>query len=568
MVRLLCRAFWLLVAVTATLPGQALQWSIHVHPGLLAGLSREEMAAKRVSPLVIPERLRDPHFPERLDLFLDLCLKNGISEVVVDGIQPELKGIYFRSEIMEKQGWKPLFDLLELLRDRAAAKNIGLGVSLTEVGIHARGLYEGEPGLELEQVQKMSASDLEPFLAALIAKYRLRSISEEEFPSSWFPLVQALGDRHGFRYLHRANTDDIVSLAGVGERTTPLEAYAPLQILGSRDYFPLLAPGHENGVVNGSLPLLFPGSRKTIETSPWFSGWLFMQNAAAFRALQFGPDQISLLAGPQELEALDGAFFQRVRELRAAWDPSIPELNLVVAGKPQDRLDAGHVGWLQLVANLEPILLGAGAAGMRPVVSGKPRPGAAAYYIYLAGPGGEEWIELERFLAERKDTPVIVQMGSAVSEQLLWRILGFLGISGGEWKRGTLPALASYRSQTVAFQGPDLYQGNVATGWLDFPIKPQSLLMADSSLTPLIHRHPEIAGRFFVNGNLLHREMAFPISQLLTDGKGLQRPAACFIAVGKKTAFWALRDTEVDWVDPRTGARLVLAMKKNGFHLE
>jgi hypothetical protein len=61
--------------------------------------------------------------------------------------------------------------------------------------------------------------------------------------------------------------------------------------------------------------------------------------------------------------------------------------------------------------------------------------------------------------------------------------------------------------------------------------------------------------------------MAFPLSRLLTNGKAFQKPAACLISMGKKTAFWALHDTEVDWINPRTGAGVLLEMKEQGFYV-
>lgn len=572
---MLARLFlWLLLfgVLNATPPRSSLRWSIHTHPGLLAGLDREDLLDPAASPLRILPYLEKPSFTHRIESFLDLCLKRGIAEVILDGIQPELAGIYFRSPHLERLGWKPLFDVFEVVERKATLRKIEVGISLSELGIHARGFY-GKPFASqgqhaLDQVKRLTASDLEPFLSELLDRYHLHSVTEEEFPASWFSPLQDLSQKLGFRYIHRGHTDDIVAFSGVGQRSTPLEAYSTIEALSSRDYFPIISPGQENGVVNGSLPLIVPSRRRFVETSPWFSGTLFMENLILFRALQTAPEEITLLMGPSDLQALSPDVFPRASGLRATFEPARPLLNLVISGKPIDRLDSGHVAWLHLVANLESILLGAHAAGLRPALTEHLLPEAAAYYVYLAGPSGSDWIRLEKSLTNIEKKPLILQLGAPPTEDLLWRILRFLGISEGTWRQEILPPIGVYRNQRVAFQGINLYEGKVPTGYLYFEPEPESLLMVDPTWVPLIHRHPKLPHRFFINGNLLHREMAFPISQLLADAKGLQNPAVCFISVGKKTAFWALEDTEVDWVHPQTGARLVLEMKKNGFHVE
>lgn len=546
--------------------GQAPRWSIHTHPGLIAGLSHEDFLGRKMSPLEIPALLQDPVFVRRLESFLDLCVEKGIEEVIVDGIQPELAGMYFRSPLLETHGWKVLFDVFEVLREKANQRRLRVGIGFSELGIHSRGLYERDYGLD--KVKPLAVSELEPVLDDLVERYGLHSVTEEEFPSSWFLPLRQWAEGRGIRYVHRAHTDDIVSFAAAGERTTALVVYSGAQALSTRDYFPVVFAGQENGVVNGSLPLLMPGHARFVETSAWFSGPLFLENLVLFRTIDSAPEEFSFRAGPKDLEALSLRLRRRVNELVAAHDPAAPVLNLVVLGKPAERLDAGQVGWLQLVANLEPILLGAGAAGLRTVMTEKPVSEAAAYYVYLAGPHPEDWMGAENFLRGVEDKPVIVQLGAPLSENLLWRVMSYLEIREAHWQQEKLPTTGTYLNQRLAFQGIDLYEGNVPAGYLDFKTQPQQVLMrAETKLIPLIYRHPR-SPIYFVNGNVLHREMAFPVSQLLSNGRGLQKPAVCFIAVGKKTAFWALQDTEVDWIHPGTGLRLVLEMKKNGFHIE
>ncbi len=566
--RIVCSVVFLLFCASAVSPAvlQRPRWSLRIHPGLLVGLKRQDLTSGTASPLTVVERLKESDFTQKLEQFLDLCVQKAVSEIIVDGIQPELKGIYFQSERLESLGWKPLYDVLELLCLKSAEREIQVGISLTELGVQARGLYEGEFGLDT--VRKLTTQDIEPLFRELMERYPLRTVSEEEFPASWFVLLQGLAQQYGFRYVHRANTDDIVSLTGLGQRTTPLDAYSGLRTLSSRDYFPLVALGQENGVVNGSFPLIFPQHRRLIETGPLSSGKRFMENLILFRLLQTAAEEITLLVEPDELSFLSYDLLVRAQQFLNLHDSSAPLLNLVVSGKVESRLDPGHVGWLHLVANLEPILLGVQAAGLRILISEAPLRNAAAYYLYLAGPEVRDWTKLENFFTGVEEKLVLVQLGGEISEELSSRVMNFLGIEKGQWRQGILSDSGLFRRREVAFKGIDLYQGNVPTGRVHFEPKLPHLIMADSTSTPLIYRHPQISSRFLLNGNLLHREMGFPISQLLSDGKAFQKPAICFIAMGKKTVFWALEDTEVDWINPRTGEEILLEMKSGGFYLK
>lgn len=558
-------AFILVITVTGLQADASPRWSVRTHPGLIAGLKHADYVHERISPADIPPLLEKPEFSNQIDAFLDLCVQKGISEVIVDALQPELAGIYFRSEILERLGWKPLPDVFGLLRSKAASRTIEIGMSLSELGIQARGFYSDE--YPLDKLQPLQRSDFEPFIGELVEQYGIASVTEEEFPASWLGPFQEASERRQLRYIHRGNTDDIVAFAGVGQRTTPIKAYNRLKILSSRDYYPLAFPGQESGMANGSLQLLF-SIQGEVEASPWFSGQRFLENALRFRALQFAPDEFVLLVGPDELAAVSPDLLRNVDEFHERHDSSRPILNIVIKGEPKERLDPGHIGWLQSVSNLEPILLGAGAAGFRTLLSATPLGEAAAYYVYLAGPSVTEWIELERKLAGVEKKPVVLQFGSAPSEDVFWRVMGFLEIKEGKWNQGILPTAGMFRNQKVNFQGLDLYEGNIPTGYVRFKPDLRSILMVDPGFVPLIYQHPKIATRFFINGNLLHREMAFPVSQLLTDGRGLQNPSTCFIAVGKKTAFWALEDTHVDWINPQTGENVVLEMKGNGFYVK
>lgn len=558
-------AFILVITVTALQADASPRWSVRTHPGLIAGLKHADYVSERISPADVPPLVEKPEFSNQIDTFLDLCVQKGISEVIIDALQPELGGIYFRSEILERFGWKPLPDVFDLLRPKAASRNIKIGISLSELGIHARGFYSDE--YPLDKLQALQDSDFEPFLGELVQKYGIASVSEEEFPASWLRPFQDASEKHQLRYIHRANTDDVVAFTGVGQRTTPIKAYNGLRILSSRDYHPLTFPGQESGMANGSLPLLF-ATKGEVEASPWFSGRRFMENALLFRAVQWAPEEFVLLVGPDELASVSPELLRNVSEFNGMHDPSRPLLNIVIKGEPKERLDSGHIGWLQSVSNLEPILLGAGAAGFRTILSVTPLREAAAYYVYLAGPSVTEWIELERNLSGVEKKPVLLQFGSAPSEDVFWRVMGFLEIKEGEWNQGILPAAGMFRNQKVNFQGLDLYQGHVPSGYVRFKPDLRAILMVDPGFVPLIYQHPKIATLFFINGNLLHREMAFPISQLLTDGRGLQKPSTCFIAVGKKTAFWALEETHVDWINPQTGENVVLEMKENGFYVQ
>jgi hypothetical protein len=196
-------------------------------------------------------------------------------------------------------------------------------------------------------------------------------------------------------------------------------------------------------------------------------------------------------------------------------------------------------------------------------------PEARAYYAYVAGNARTEWRECEAALEQRdRGIPVFVQLGSEPQGALLDDLIRFLGLHSAGWHSGILPPVGVYRGRQITFKGPDLYDGHVPAGYLQLGVDPPQVVMADASGSPLIVSSRSRPDRFFVNSNLIHRDVAFPVSHLLTSGRGLQRPASCFIAVGKKTAFWALADTEVEWIHPQTGRRLVLEMKEGGFHVE
>jgi hypothetical protein len=507
----------------------------------------------------------NPSFPARVAELADLCVERGVEEIILEGVQPELKGLYFRSPRLEEMGWQPLTDVLELVGAAAAQRSLRVGLNLTDLGLHARGLHDNR--VELESVRPLAIADLEAVCSDLAARYRLHTLAEEEFPVEWFRPLDQLGRRLGFRYVHRCNTDDIVSLAAASPRTTPLQAYGGTQVLCTKDYFPMVFAGTENGAANGSLPLLLANHRKMVETTLWFSGPLFMENAALSRALAFAPEEVCLWLTPEGLRSLPGSFFSRVREMRSLQEPSLPVFNLVVLGKPVQRMDPGHVGWLQLAANLEAITMAAQAAGFRPVMTDRPSSEAQAFYLYLAGAEFAEWEVVESFLTSLTSKPVFVQFGARPDGTVLDAVMRFVGVRQYVWQDTLLPAFGMCRGQRVSFKGADLYEGKVPTGYCRFQAESGSVLMVDLSGQALIGRHPKIPARHLVNGSLLHRDMAFPLSRLLTNGKAFQKPAACLISMGKKTAFWALHDTEVDWINPRTGAGVLLEMKEQGFYV-
>jgi len=111
-----------------------------------------------------------------------------------------------------------------------------------------------------------------------------------------------------------------------------------------------------------------------------------------------------------------------------------------------------------------------------------------------------------------------------------------------------------------------LYGGRIQTGFLRFQAPASSAPVRDPAGLPLIWTDPKAPLRFFVNSNLIGRDVAYPLSNLITSGRALQAPAACFISVGAKSVFWALGDTSVDWINPRTGDRISLDMKTYGFY--
>jgi hypothetical protein len=253
--------------------------------------------------------------------------------------------------------------------------------------------------------------------------------------------------------------------------------------------------------------------------------------------------------------------------LADSYDSASPRLDLVVLGDPAGRLDPGHVAWLQLASNLEPIFLLSGAAGYRVSLAGEIRPDAQAYYVYLAGNAVEKWQKAEAALEKTlADKPIFVQFGSAPTAELLRETSRFLGLPPAEWTAGIPSPVGAYRGATLNFKGVDLYGGRVQTGYLRFQARGSSAPVQDPAGLPLIWANPDAPRRFFVNSNLIHRDVAYPLSNLITSGRGLQAPAACFISVGSKSVFWALEDTSLDWVHPRTGERISLEMKRYGFY--
>ncbi|RPI28288.1 MAG: hypothetical protein EHM61_05700 [Acidobacteria bacterium] len=557
----------LVFVLSCHLSAEPPRWSVRVHPVVLAGLDYADLERGRISPEELVQKLKAPDFGNQVGTFLDLARRHGISTVVVDGIQPEMKGIYFRSEELERLGWVVLANVLQVVKAEAAQRNLQLGVNLSDLGIHARGLYDQEFGLD--QVKKLSVAGLEPLCQGLFRAYALASLEEEEFPAAWFDPLVKLRQSLGFRYIHRASADDIVSLTSGGQRTTPLEAFPSSLTLSTSDAFPMLAPGTESAATNGSLPLMLQSEGCAIEVSDRYRGRLFMEGALLFRALQAAPGEITLNASRETLGRMSPALTQRAAELIGQHDSAAPVLDLVVLGKPKARLDAGYVAWLQLAANLEPLSLAFGAAGFRVKMTSRVQPDARAYYVYLAGDALQDWNDCQSALqALDRETPVFVQLGSEPQQDVQDALSRFLGFRSTAWVKGIVPPVGLYRGRQVNVKGPDLYGGNIPGGYLQMTVDGPQILMADLSRTPLVVASPRFPSRFFVNSNLIHRDMAFPISHLLASGRGLQRPAACFIAVGKKTAFWALADTEVEWVHPRTGARLVLEMKEGGFHVE
>ncbi|RPJ57252.1 MAG: hypothetical protein EHM23_21145 [Acidobacteria bacterium] len=542
------------------------RWAVRAHPAVLAGLEHADLERGRISPTEVVEKLKAADFGNQLNSFLELCRRQGISEVVLDGVQPELKGIYFRSAELEKLGWVVLADVLGRLRTEAAKRNLQVGLSLSELGIHARGLYEEEYGLSA--VKQLSVGGLGALCRGLADTYRLASLTEEEFPTLWFQPLQDLKQDLRFAYIHRVTADDVVGLSAGTQKTTPLHAFPESLVLSTRDVDRLLAPRVEAAVTNGTLPLFLSPEKIAVEVSDLHRGRLFLEGALLFRALQAAPETFTLAASRDTLTRMTPGLFRRAADLAGQHDASAPLLNLLVLGTPQTTRDAGQVAWLQLAANLEPLSLAFGAAGFRVRMTDRVLPDARAYYVYVAGNARTQWSECEAALAQRgRDVPVFVQLGSEPQKPLLDDLGRFLGFRSATWVNGIIPPVGLYKGRQMTFKGPDLYGGQVPAGYLQLAVDSPQVMM-DASRSPLITVSASVPNRFFVNSNLIHRDVAFPLSHLLTSGRGLQRPAACFIAVGKKTAFWALTDGEVEWVHPRTGQRLVLEMKEGGFHLE
>lgn len=543
------------------------RWAVRVHPAVLAGVDYADMESGRISPAEVVEKLKATDFGTQLVSFLELGRRQGISEIILDGFQPELKAIYFRSPDLESAGWVVLADVLGQLRTEATKRGLKVGLSLSELGIHARGLYDQDYGLQT--VKKLPLTELDPLCRSLAGTYGLASVSEEEFPVLWFQPLFNLSQSLGFSYIRRVSADNIVSLTTGPQKTTPLNAFSPSMRLSTRDIDPLLASGVEAAVTNGSLPLMLSPERIAVEASDLHQGRLFLEGAILFRALQAAPETFTLEASRETLTRLTPGLVKRATDLAGQHDTSAPLLDLVVLGTPQAKLDAGQIAWLQLAANLEPLSLAFGSAGFQVRMTSQVLPDARAYYVYIAGDARQEWSQCQAALEKRsEDVPVFVQLGSEPQKPLLDELSRFLGFRSAGWVDGIIAPIGLYKGRQVTYKGPDLYEGHVPAGYLQLTVDSQQALMTEGSGNPLITVSSRGSNRFFVNSNLIGRDVAYPLSQLLSSGRGLQRPAACFIAVGKKTAFWALADTEVEWVHPRTGERLVLEMKKGGFHVE
>ncbi|MFB3902212.1 MAG: hypothetical protein ACE15E_02060 [Acidobacteriota bacterium] len=559
------RAILLLFFPLALFAGSP-RWAVRVHPAVLAGLEYSDLERGRVSPAEVVDKLKAADFGNQLVSFLELCRRHGISEVILDGVQPELKGIYFHSPVLESAGWVVLADVLAQLRTEAGKRDMKVGLNLSELGIHARGLYEQEYGLEA--VRKTPIGGLEPLFQGLRGTYSLASVSEEEFPALWFQPVLDLSRRLGFTYVHRVTADEVVNLTTGSHKTTPIDVFPEALVLSARDVDRVLARGVEAAVTNGSLPLMLSPTA-AVEVSDLHQGRLFLEGGVLFRALQTAPLAFTLEASRETLTRLTPGLFSRAEDLTEQHDASAPLLNLVVLGSPRATLDAGQVAWLQLAANLEPLSLAFGAAGFRVRMTDRVLPDAHAYYVYLAGDAREPWSKCEAVLRQRdRDVPVFVQLGSEPLKPLLDELGRFLGFRSASWVKGIIPPVGVYKGRQMSYKGPDLYNGHVPAGYLQLAVDPQQVLMSDASRNALITVSLSAPRRFFVNSNLIHRDVAFPLSHLLTSGRGLQRPAACFIAVGKRTVFWALASGEVEWIHPRNGQRLVLEMKEGGFHVE
>ena len=465
------------------------RFSIRTHPGLLAGLTWQDFRQGGFTRADLLDRLRSSEFSVQVEAFLKRCRDRGITEVIVDGVQPELGGIYFRSDHLEARGWKRLTDVFALLAEQTTQHGLRLGINLSELGVHSRGFFQDQP--VLRRIMPLEAGDLEPLVVEMRNRYGLVSLTAEEFPVSWFcPLTQIV-EKLGLRYVHRGNSDDIITFAGANPRSTPIQAYPCISFLSTRDYRHLTSPQEPNGVVNGSLPLLINGPKRMVETTSWYSGTRFMRNLLRFRAVQAAPEEVTLWMGHKELKQLPLDLIHDVSRMRTLHDPSLPLLNLLVLGSPRKGLDSGHQAWLHLVANLEPILMAVQAAAMRPVLSQRPLSGMAGYYLYLAAPSLIEWSEAERQLDGETSKPILIQFGAEARPEVQRRILRFLEIEEGDWQSGSVPDPGLYRGKKVPVQGMDFYGGKVATGSIHFSPDIKDVLMVDASQQPILYRSPK-----------------------------------------------------------------------------
>lgn len=552
-------------ALVTPIQAKEIHWAVRVHPGVLIGLTQADLAPSGLAPDEVVERLRRDDVQTRVGDFVALCVRKGVSEILMEGVQPELKGIYFRSPRLEQLGWVPLVDALAVLQEQAGKRGVKIGLVLSELGVHARGLYGADFGLD--GVTKLDLTGLETVSRGLKTQYQLSSILEGDFPAAWIAPFERLATQLGFRYIRSSSADDLVNLTEEGQRTTPLAAFPKSLTLATRDESPLISAEASSAVTNGSLPLAVPSEKPpAIELTARSSGWLFLEGGAFFRAAQAAPDSIIWSADREVLERITPALLTRAQALADGYDGNAPRLDLVALAHPAGRLDAGQQAWLQLASNLEPIFLFAGAAGYRVSLTGEIRPDARAYYIYLAGNAVEKWKQAEATLGTIADRPVFVQFGSAPTPEMLRAVSQFLGLPQAEWEAGIPPPVGVFRGRQLVFKGIDLYGGRIQTGFLRFQAPASSAPVRDSAGLPLIWMDPKAPLRFFVNSNLIGRDVAYPLSNLITSGRALQAPAACFISVGAKSVFWALGDTSVDWINPRTGDRISLDMKTYGFY--
>jgi hypothetical protein len=559
--------FSLIVLLSAPLEAKEIRWVARAHPGMLAGLTDADLTPSGLSPDEVVERVRAPEFEGQVADFVDVCVKKGVTQIIMDGFQPELRGIYFRSPELEKLGWVPLADALGVLQAEASKRGLGVGLNLSEAAVHARGLYGADFGLD--QVKRLSADGLASLARGLRQRYQLAAVFERDFPADWIALFERLASDLGIQYLRGVSADDIVSLCGEEQKTTPIRAFPQSLTLVVSDQFPLITEEVSNAVTNGSLALTLASNQPpAIELTDSPSGWLFLEGGALFRAAQSAPDQMIWAVDRDSLERITPPFLARIRALADSREASLPMMDVVVLGNPAGRLDPARVAWLQLASNLEPIMLGFSAAGYRVALSDEARPQAQAYYVYLAGDSIEQWKRTEEALSKSADKPVFVQFGSAPAAELLEAVSRFLDLPPSQWTAGLPSPVGVYKGRQFTYKGVDLYRGRVPTGQLAFQAGSPHGLVSDLAGLPLIWANPKAPGRLFVNSNLIHRDVAYPLSNLITSGRALQAPAPCFISVGVKTVFWALADTDVEWVHPRTGKSVSLEMKRYGFYAE